>query len=288
MNDDDSPICKFESRIENARMFTNILNCLMVPLKTNQICHVEVTPEVLMFVVSGRGKSTQGRVSFTRDFFEEYSCDKEEEQQEQDDNLTARISDRDRDRDRAVVERGRSQDQERMLIATSTTVIIQFSLNLNTLLDLSLEESGVLTTCEMGSLLLEEFEELQSGLFSVFRDHEMLLEIVIKSEAMKEVSEVFGAVAVTICCNHTEDTLTTEMWQYSLSSLQTAMKALPLASETFLRINSRGMACVQHQIPTSGGLSCSIYLDFHDVDIAIITTNNANTNATHITVSHLF
>mmetsp|Transcript_39358 Transcript_39358/g.40093 ORF Transcript_39358/g.40093 Transcript_39358/m.40093 type:complete len:131 (+) Transcript_39358:134-526(+) len=66
-----------DCKVDNSKIITSILQCLSVPLKSNQICHIEATPEALIFVVTGKGKATQGRVSFSADIFEQYHCDTE-------------------------------------------------------------------------------------------------------------------------------------------------------------------------------------------------------------------
>lgn len=64
----------FSCRIENSKIISEILTCLCNNRK-DHTCHVEATPERLMFVVTGKAKSTQARVTLEADLFDDYICD---------------------------------------------------------------------------------------------------------------------------------------------------------------------------------------------------------------------
>ena len=49
-------------------------------------------------------------------------------------------------------------------------------------------------------------------------------------------------------------------WRYSISTLLLGMRALSIASETFLRINAQGVMLLQHLVETGTGQKC--YVDF--------------------------
>lgn len=49
------------------------------------------------------------------------------------------------------------------------------------------------------------------------------------------------------------------IWTYPSSSFQLGMKALIVSKETFLRINSRGIMCIQHLVESDKG---ETYIDF--------------------------
>ena len=200
----------------------------------------------------------------------------------------------------------------------STTNAVQLSLNLCTLLDcmqlfgasdtaaatltyssedatfrLSLEDSGILTACELSGMYHEEEDEaLQGGLFAAFRDSPEESAVVLRSEALREhvqeLCDVSGAASVKVrldsmamwMATSGADESTCELnipcgadifvsynvaeqtgtWTYPLSSLQLATKALGVAKETFMRINSDGLMCMQHQVEGKSGRE--VFVDF--------------------------
>ena len=158
---------------------------------------------------------------------------------------------------------------------------------------LSLEESGVLTTCDITSLFCDDFDEVHRGLFSAFRNAQEEAQMILKSEVLKEgiqeLAEIAGATTVKLEVRSGDGggmRLSTEgnmseceidfpitsdsfisfhcetpcEWLYALSAFQQGMKALSVAKETFIRVNSEGIVCVQHQLETSRGQET--YVDF--------------------------
>jgi hypothetical protein len=158
---------------------------------------------------------------------------------------------------------------------------------------LNLEDSGILTTCELSSIHLDMHdEELQGGLFATFRDAPEESAVILRSETlrenMQELFDVPGAGYVQVrfdtsgmwmASNGTDESICelhipcsadifvsyqiqerVATWSYPLSSMQLAMKALGVAKETFLRINSDGLMCIQHQVEGKSGKE--IFVDF--------------------------
>ena len=72
--EDEQEESMFSCRIENSKIISEILTCLCNNRK-DHTCHVEATPERLMFVVTGKAKSTQARVTLEADLFDDYICD---------------------------------------------------------------------------------------------------------------------------------------------------------------------------------------------------------------------
>ena len=75
-NDDngDGDDSMFSCRIESSKTISDILTCLCMNRK-DHLCHIEASPESLMFVVTGKAKSTQARVNLEADLFDEYMSD---------------------------------------------------------------------------------------------------------------------------------------------------------------------------------------------------------------------
>ena len=145
---------------------------------------------------------------------------------------------------------------------------------------MSLEESGILTTCELTTLYNDDSVEMDCGLFTSFRNSAEQCQIVIKSEhlqeAVKELNEVAGAASVSfevnavsgitlsssgnlgtceICFPKNSDAFVSyrcegdgARWMYPLASLLLGMKALGVAKETYIRINESGMCNIQNFI----------------------------------------
>lgn len=79
MNDDDSPEVEeeeasFSCRIDNSKTISEILTCLCINRK-DHICHIEASPESIMFVVTGKSKATQARVNLEAELFDDYTCE---------------------------------------------------------------------------------------------------------------------------------------------------------------------------------------------------------------------
>lgn len=157
---------------------------------------------------------------------------------------------------------------------------------------LSLEESGVLTTCEINVVYSDDFDEIQGGLLSAFRSSQEEASMIVKSDVLKdgiqELFEITSATSVRLAVTagdhgglgvSTEGTHICEVdlplsseafvsfkcnetccWNYSLGSFHLGMKALAVAFETYIRVNSEGILLIQHQLETSKGENT--YIDF--------------------------
>ena len=285
----------FSARIENSKAICEILMCLSTGTRKDQQCHIEATPELLTFVVTGKAMSTQSIVNLRPELFESY-----------------------------IVEDSSAEDNEPS---------VKLSLNLITLLDcfqifgsssdstiasitysgedavfkLHLEEAGVLTTCELTTLYDDDSLEVDSALFTSFRNCAEQCQLVVKSEhlreAIHELNDVVGASSVCVEVNASFGMTLSAVgnlgacdvsfpkdseafvsfrcergsgsssssssssysaaggskWMYPLSSLLLGMKALGVAKETYIRVNSEGMMCIQHQVENS---KSETYIDF--------------------------
>ena len=149
-------------------------------------------------------------------------------------------------------------------------------------LHLLLEEDGVVTECELRTLVGEESDV---DYVSLFRSSPVVNKAIIKSarlrEAFAELSDVSGAATVALRMSPQDPAFRMEAvgalgsvfidfaaqsdsfvvfessaeqkMRYRLTFLQHAFRALPTASETYLRINEDGLLCVQHMIVTDAG-----------------------------------
>ena len=200
----------FTCRTANSKTLTNVLLRLggSYSMRKDQRCSVEVTNESISFLVRGKSKSTEGRASLQSALFDDYYC--------------------------------------------SCTTTINFSLNLTTVLDclllfgtssdstaidityntsdatfkLSLEDSGVLTICDIFTLadddddLYGEYDATNissvttpndgpsisnakgqdvrpSGLLEYFRQYPELCQLILKSEILRETLQELGDVSGT-------------------------------------------------------------------------------------------
>jgi hypothetical protein len=272
----------FSCRIENSKAMADVLTCLSNNSKKDQPCLIEATPEALQFVVMGKAKSTQSIVNLRADLFDEYVIKDPTEAQVEADlsiklslNLTTLLD--------CFQIFGSSSD--------STIASITYSCE-DAIFQLSLEEMGVLTTCELTTLYNDDSLEIEYGLFTSFRNSAEQCQIVMKSdllrEAMQELNDVIGATSVCMEVKSSSGvTLSSEgalgacevsfpknsdafvsfrcegtgaRWMYPLTSLLLGMKALSVASETYIRINETGMMCIQHQVENNRGFET--YVDF--------------------------
>jgi len=309
---------------------TDVLSCLNAgPVSRKDIlCYIEATQESLLFVVTGRSKATQARLTLNADIFEEYECD------------TAGGGGGESKGDE-----GGEGEGEGVRLSLSLTGLLDClqlfgasdaaSASLtydpaDALFRLSLEESGILTTCDLQALYLDEdpsgggggggggggannnagAEELQllqtGGLFGAYYDSDEVCAVLLRSQLLREaLQELFEAstssesvrVAVSrsglslasareedascevsissstpapsgggskaeVCVSFACDVPPTEpeTFEYPIGSLQLAMKALGVAKETFIRVNSEGLMSVQHLVQGRGGHD--VFLDF--------------------------
>ena len=273
--DEEGTIQNFSCRHENVKNITEILSCLSVDLTKDHPCHIEVSPQALVFMVNGRSKTTQAHISLSPELFEEFTCDSPSIRFIV--NLTVFID--------CLHLFGSSHD--------TTSASMSYSSE-DALFRLSLEEAGVVTTCDITTLYQDDEEDINThqGLFSAFRENPEECQILIKSDALKEtiheLVDSFWAGPVHFEVNNTPGELRLSTGgmlgiseitmprncdafcsfrclnairnSYALKSLLLGMKALTVSKETYIRINTEGIMCVQHQIQTSKG--DEIYFDF--------------------------
>lgn len=251
----------FTCRLDHVRTVTDVLTCLCVNLKKDHPCHIRATPEGLTFVVTGKGKSTQASADLKADLFEEFIC---EEDVEMTLNLSTLLD---------CLQLFGSSD--------STTATMTYSSE-DAMFRLSLQDSGVMTTCDLTAMHQEDFAGIDNDLFAAFRMSPDEIAALVTSdplkEAVTELAEVPGATAVCFDVSATGMKLSTRgsgdnvceiefpkdtkvfilfrcdeprAWTFSLASLQLGMKALGVAKETYMRINGEGVMSIQHQIESS-------------------------------------
>jgi len=190
--------------------------------------------------------------------------------------------------------------------AASTTVTMEY-LHRSACFEVTLEESGVLTTCRLATVDTDEYiSESWLKMTSAFRTSNQVCKAIMKSEHLKdalyELQDLQGSNLVRVIMsprapyfqlsasgnlgtleiefNKTSDlfvffecldqsseqsnvgqgTNRSNQWEYPLHSLLQGMRALVVASETFVRINDEGIMCIQHQIVAASGKKC--FVDF--------------------------
>lgn len=47
-------------------------------------------------------------------------------------------------------------------------------------------------------------------------------------------------------------------WTYHMSGMETGMRALPHANETYFRVNEEGILCIQHQVREGVGCNAAL------------------------------
>jgi len=274
-NDDNNENNKcFHFRTDNLKSITDILQCLSSTQCPNSLCVIEATPNAFIIFTTNKTKSLEARVNWNSELFEEYTCN--------DDSI------------KLTINMTTFLDCLLLFGSASDTIIASFSYSsIESIFKLSLEESGVITTCDVNCIYNDEdLYDIDCGLFMSFRDGEIESQIIVQSEHLKdaivELTEVNGANLVQLTIQNNPKTMkmvskgaigTCEIefprtsdvfikfecinsatWSYQLSLLSLGMKALSVAKETFIRINSHGIACVQHQIETTK--ECEVYVDF--------------------------
>lgn len=160
----------FSCSVDNLKSIVEIVNCLSSYSNKNQECHIEATPTELVLIVTGKSKATQARITLQEELFEEF------------------------------------------LYAASEDETIGFVVNLNVFLDclclfgissenitatmsystkdeifrISLEELGVVTTCDISALYQDNSDDTHHSLFTEFRDTGEVCQVIIKSEPLRE------------------------------------------------------------------------------------------------------
>lgn len=272
---EDEPESSFSCRSGMLNDMTTVLTSLLSANPKDALpCLIEAKANSFTFVVTGRSKCTQARASLSMELFDDYVVDG------------------------IVAGRGESirislhlpKLIDCLLLfggSDSTTVNMSYSTSDN-LFRVTLEDSGIITTCDITTLHLEDLELEDGSLFSVFIEHEEVWSLLMKSEPLKgsfqELFDVSGANSVQVELKHDGLNLSTvgigestcqieiprssaafvsfsrspsapggntpTVWTYPISSIHLGMKAINFAKETYIRINSEGMMCIQHQLTT--------------------------------------
>jgi hypothetical protein len=265
----------FTCRLDSVKDITEVMTCLSTNMKKDLPCTIEAELESLIIMVTGRSKSTQARLTLQADHFDEYAYESPNDTVKLSLNLTALLD--------CLQLFGSSDSAASTMTYSADDAIFR----------LSLEDSGILTTCELPGLYVDDEDTANGGLFVTFRESPEECAVLMQSEVMlqhvQELFEVPGATCVRVRFSSTGMSMKvtgadersceveiprtadifvsfhfvgahTVSWAYPIGSLQLALKALGVAKETYLRINSDGLLCAQHQVESKSGRE--IFLDF--------------------------
>jgi hypothetical protein len=264
----------FFCRLDDLKTLVDLMNCLYIDVSKDSECDIEVTPESFFLRVTGKGRCVQGRVSIGLELFEEFYCDVE--------GVTFTVS--------------LSNFIDCLkLFGTSldtTTAALSFS-RADALFKISLEETQVVTICELSTLFADDADKETTSLLTIFRHSAERCQIIFKSDPLKDaINELadslwLDSIELSIGKEPAELRLatggtvgTSEVLfpgdadvfvafrcvetireVFPIKSFLLSMKALSVAKETFLRINGEGVLCVQHQVESKRGGVVS-YIDF--------------------------
>eukprot|EP00904_Undaria_pinnatifida_P011996 jgi/Undpi1/7927/HiC_scaffold_24.g10399.m1 len=265
-NDDDDGVI-FSCRLDNAKAITTILSCLSHGTRKDQHAQCEVTSDSMTIVVSGRAKYTQAQGVLESSLFQEYDC---VEGAKFGINLTTLLE--------CLQIFGPGS-----LAQTSVSMAYQEA---RATFRLTLEEAGVFTSCEIRTIHQDEEAMEFSALAKAFSSSDAVCQCILKSdflkEAFQELADLNGATSVAVTFGQEAPHLqlsakgsigsseidfpkTSEAfvcfecheprvsWTYLMTGMETGMRALPHANETYFRVNGEGILCIQHQIPMSMG-----------------------------------
>jgi hypothetical protein len=273
--DYDEPDSSFSCRSGMLNDITTVLTSLLSANPKDALpCLIEAKGDSFTFVVTGRSKCTQARASLSMELFDNYVVDG--------------IAAENGESIRISLHLPKLIDCLQLFGGSdSTTVNMSYS-TADNLFRVTLEDSGIITTCDITTLDLEGLELEDGSLFSVFVEHEEVWSLLMKSEPLKgsfqELFDISGANSVLVELKNEGLNLSTvgigestcqieiprssaafvsfsrspsapggntpTVWTYPISSIQLGMKAINFAKETYIRINSEGMMCIQHQLTT--------------------------------------
>ena len=160
------------------------------------------------------------------------------------------------------------------------------------MLKLCLEEGGVLTSCDIPLLFIEQ-DALRNGIAFNFKTTREVCNVIFRSEVLREelveITDVLGASTVQVTlsrerqlCSFTSQGIhgscTVEIpksssalisfecsaslsWRFAMSPITLSLRPLSIASESCLRLNAQGVLCLQHQVSLAEG-GRSSYIDF--------------------------
>mmetsp|Transcript_23496 Transcript_23496/g.39863 ORF Transcript_23496/g.39863 Transcript_23496/m.39863 type:complete len:276 (-) Transcript_23496:344-1171(-) len=175
----------FSCRIENAKVVTDILSAIHAGGKDN-VCEVKASARAVVFSVLGRGKNTQARATMQAGLFEEFIFESGQQHESSGRaeggmhfciNLTTLLD--------CLLLFGSTSE--------STAATLTYS-SLDALFKISLEEAGVLTTCELVTLERDDVyagnvtaEEARSTtLYAQFREHPEACRFILKAEPLRD------------------------------------------------------------------------------------------------------
>jgi hypothetical protein len=188
----EEPEKAFSCSVDNLKSIVEIVNCLSSYSNKNQECHIEATPTELILIVTGKSKATQARITLQEELFEEFLCAASEDES---------IS--------FVVNLNVFLDCLSLFGISSENIAATMSYSTrDEIFRISLEELGVITTCDISALYRDETDEMSHhSLFTEFRDTGEVCQIIIKSEplreAIAELTDCFwaGSVGFEVCSN---------------------------------------------------------------------------------------
>lgn len=163
----------FSCRTESAKVVSSVLqNLSLGNVKKDTMCCVEVRPDMMIFNVSRKSKLNAARANLSSSVFDDYKFHSFDEAPI---FLSVYLN--------TVVECLNLFGS----VAENTTLSMNYD-NVDTDFKLSLEESGVLTTCDISTLEVDDEYDgsFQGGLFSAFKSSQEEAQIVVKSEVLRE------------------------------------------------------------------------------------------------------
>ncbi|CAB1103226.1 unnamed protein product [Ectocarpus sp. CCAP 1310/34] len=256
--DEESDEVIFSCRLDNAESITTILSCLSHGTRKDQQAQCEVTKESMTLVVSGRAKYTQAQGSLDSSLFQEYDC---VEGAKFGINLTTLLE--------CLQIFGRGS-----LAQTSVSMAYQEA---RATFRLTLEGGGVFTSCEIRTIHQDEEAMKFSTLAKAFGRSKEVCRCILKGEAFQELADLNGATSVSVTFGQEathlqlyakgsngsseidfpkssqslvcfECTARGVSWAFLMTGMETGMRALGHANETYFRVNEEGILCIQHQV----------------------------------------
>lgn len=174
----------FSCRMENSKVLSEILLCLTGNDRKESICHIEAGFDAIIFEVSGKGKTYQARAILKPEIFEDYVFENTESDEPMKFSLSLSIL------------------LDCLQIFGPSTENITATMTYSSAdeyFKVSLEESGVLTTCDIMCLAGENeggvHGEEALSMFSVFREHTENCRLIMQAESFREATaELFNVV----------------------------------------------------------------------------------------------
>mmetsp|Transcript_28774 Transcript_28774/g.37312 ORF Transcript_28774/g.37312 Transcript_28774/m.37312 type:complete len:318 (-) Transcript_28774:134-1087(-) len=262
----------FSCKMDNVKELVNILQCLSVAGKKDQICQCDINTEGFTLIVIGNSKFTQAQAVIHRDLFQAFECD-----------------------DQGVSYGINLNTLLECLQINGTANLGTTALSMSFMPDTAIfkmtleDQEGIFTSCEINTVFDDGHMEFEA-IAQEFRQSREVCSVILKSENLKEVvsemNDVPGATDAVFFINSELLRLSTSgplnasdfeiprksqlfvhyeckeeevEWSYSIRALTDAMRALNYAAETYLRLNEEGLMCIQHQITA---LNQDIYVDF--------------------------